>query len=80
VNDKAEISKMVGLYALVGRMKILSSDGVNDAAEKAGRLIIQTYLSPNRTLVDLPDLIDEIDPLLDFSEACRQELQATQMR
>jgi len=80
VNDKAEISKMVGLYALVGRMKIVSSDGVNDAAEKAGRLIIQTYLAPNRTLIDLPELIDEIDPLRDFSEACRQELLAAQTR
>jgi hypothetical protein len=61
-------------------MKILSSDAVIDAAEKAGRLILETYLSPNRTFVDLPELINEMDPLRDFSEACRSELQSAQAR
>jgi hypothetical protein len=45
-----------------------------EAAEKAGHLIIETYLSPNRTFVDLPALINEMDSLRDFSEACRREL------
>jgi hypothetical protein len=76
VNDKSEVSKLVDLYALIARMKILSSDAVIDAAEKAGRLILNTYLSPNRTFVDLPDLINEMDPLRNFSEACRCELQS----
>ncbi|HZR88340.1 MAG TPA: hypothetical protein VFB02_16150 [Bradyrhizobium sp.] len=80
VNEKSEISKLVDLYALVARMKIMSSDEVIDAAEKAGRLIIETYLSPNRTFVDLPDLLDEMDPLRDFGEACRRELQAIHSR
>ena len=61
-------------------MKIMSSDEVIEAAEKAGRLIIETYLSPNRTFVDLPDLLDEMDPLRDFGEACRRELQAIHSR
>jgi hypothetical protein len=76
VNDKSEVSKLVDLYAL----KILSSDAVIEAAEKAGRLILNTYLSPNRTFVDLPDLINEMDPLRDFSEACRRELQLANRR
>jgi hypothetical protein len=80
VNDKSEVSKLVDLYALVARMKILSSDAVIEAAEKAGRLILDTYLSPNRTFVDLPDLINEMDPLRDFSEACRRELQSAHGR
>jgi len=80
VNDKSEVSKLVDLYALIARMKILSSDAVIEAAEKAGRLILDTYLSPNRTFVDLPDLIDEMDPLRDFSEACRHELQSADRR
>ena len=77
VNDKSEVSKLVDLYALIARMKILSSDAVVEAAEKAGRLILDTYLSPNRTFVDLPELINEMDPLRDFSEACRRELQSS---
>jgi hypothetical protein len=61
-------------------MKILSSDAVIEAAEKAGRLILETYLSPNRTFIDLPDLINEMYPLRDFSEACRRELQSVDRR
>ena len=80
VNDKSEVSKLVDLYALIARMKILSSDAVIEAAEKAGRLILETYLSPNRTFVDLPELINEMDPLRDFSEACRRELQVISSR
>jgi hypothetical protein len=80
VNDKSEVSELVDLYALIARMKILSSDAVIEAAEKAGRLILETYLSPNRAFVDLPELIKEMDPLRDFSEACRRELQSAQVR
>ena len=80
VNDKSEVSKLVDLYALIARMKILSNDAVIEAAEKAGRLILDTYLSPNKTFIDLPDLINEMDPLRDFSEACRRELQSADRR
>lgn len=80
VNDKSEASKLVNMYALIARMKVMSGDGVIEAAEKAGHVIIQTYLAPNRTFADLADLIKEMDPLRDFSEACRRELQAAQWR
>ncbi len=75
VSDKSEISQLVNLYALVGRMRILSSDEVVHAAERAGRLIVETYLAPNRTFVDLPEFMEEMDPLREFGEACRRELQ-----
>ena len=75
VSDKSEISKLVDLFALIGDMKILSSDEVIEAAEKAGRLIVDTYLSPpNREFADLPELMSGMDPVRDFSEACRHEL------
>ncbi len=74
VSERAEILQLVNLYTLVGRMRILSSDDVVHAAERTGRLIIETYLSPNRTIVDLPAFIDEMDPLRDFGQACRCEL------
>lgn len=74
-NNEAEPSSLVDLYALIGRMKILSNDEVNRAAERAAEAIIQAYLHPNKTLGELSDLIKEGDPLRDFSEACRRELQ-----
>jgi hypothetical protein len=80
VNDTSETSQLVDLFALIGRMRILSSDDVIEAAEKTGRLIIETYLSPNKTFVDLPEVLDGMDPLRDFSEAYRRELQAVRGR
>ena len=76
VSDRSDVAQLVNLYALIGRMRILSSDGVVHAAEHAGRLIIETYLSPNRALVDLPQFLEEMDPLKGFGEACRRELTA----
>jgi hypothetical protein len=77
-NDPSEISKLVSMYALIGRMRVLSRDHVIEAAEKAGHLIIEAYLSPNRTFADLTEVIKEMDPLREFSEACRRDLQAAQ--
>ena len=37
-------SKLVHLYVFIARMKILSSDTVIEAAEKAGRRILEVYL------------------------------------
>ena len=75
-NNEAEPSSLVDLYALIGRMKIISNDAVNKAAENAAEAIVQAYLHPNKSLGELPDFIKEIDPLRDFSEACRRELQS----
>src|ERR1700730_15063426 len=74
VSDKSEIPQLVNLYALIGRMRILSSDQVVQGAERAGRLIIEPYLSPNREFGDLPEFLEEMDPLRGFGEACRREL------
>jgi len=39
-------------------------------------VIIETYLSPNKTFRDLPEFLnnDTMDPLREFSTACREEL------
>jgi hypothetical protein len=80
INDKSEIPQLVNLYALIGRMRIQSGDEVVRAAERAGRLIIETYLSPNREFVDLPEFMEEMDPLRGFGEACRRELHSIPSR
>jgi hypothetical protein len=79
-SEKSEIPQLVNLYAFVGRMRILSSDEVVQAAERAGHLIIETYVSPSRKLVDLPQFMEEMDPLRGFGEACRRELHSTPSR
>ena len=80
ISDKSEIPQLVNLYALIGRMRILSSDEVVRAAERAGRLIIETYIAPRRSFVDLPGFMEEMDPLREFGEACRREMHAIPSR
>jgi hypothetical protein len=48
-----------------------------ESADTVCRIIVDTYLAPNMTLEEMRTTwIDKhSDPLRDFSEACRQELQ-----
>jgi len=75
-HDKAEVSNLVNLYALVSRMRVLSSHAVVESADKVVRVIIETYLAPNRTFRDVREILDNqsMNPLLEFSETCRREL------
>ena len=74
--DKADASKLVNLYALVSRMRVRSSPRIIESADKVCRVIIETYLSPNKSFCDLPQFLDDstMDPLREFSNACREEL------
>jgi hypothetical protein len=75
-----EVSALVSVYALVSRMRVLSSPTVIRKAEAVVRMIVETYLAPNRTAPELHELLSAhaIDPLRAFSEECRAELQALQ--
>jgi hypothetical protein len=76
-HDKADTSKVVRLYALVSRMRVLSSPSVIENADRVMRLIVETYLGPNITFRDMAEALknsEVIDPLREFSEACREEL------
>ena len=72
---EVDVSKIVRLYALVSRMRILSSQRVLEQADMVMRLILETYGAPNRTIHDAAENIrtGKLDPLLNFSEACRDE-------
>jgi hypothetical protein len=78
VHDQAEVSALVSVYALINRMRILSSPAVVEKAEAVVRMIADTYSAPNKTFLELRKLMDShaIDPLRSFSDECRAELQA----
>jgi hypothetical protein len=82
VNDKPELSKLVGLYAMVSRMRVRSSPRIVENAEKVARIIADTYFAPNKSLHELHDMLDSerMDPLRGFSEACREELRPLRAR
>jgi hypothetical protein len=75
-HQKDDVGDLVQLYALVARMRLLSSREVVTAAEQAMDAIIGTYLAPNRTLHELRSIAQrgEMNFLFDFGEACRLEL------
>jgi hypothetical protein len=73
----ADISGLVVLYAKLSRMRILSSERVVSSADKVVRTILDTYLEPDRSFVELREMaIDgSIDLLRDFSGACHDEFE-----
>jgi hypothetical protein len=78
VNDKPEMSNLIGLYAMVSRMRVRSSPRVIEIAGRVALTIVETYFSPNRTLREVHDMLEseQMDPLRGFSEACREELRS----
>jgi len=72
------MSNLIGLYAMVSRMRVRSSPGVIENAEKVARIVVETYFSPNKTLREVHDMLESesMDPLRGFSEACRDELRS----
>jgi hypothetical protein len=76
-NRRDDIIGMIGIYALTNRIRLTSSPQVVEAADTVCRIIVDTYVAPNMTLEEMREnWIDRhVDPLRDFSEACRQELQ-----
>jgi len=57
-------------------MRVLSSPKVVEDADKVARLIIETYLAPNKTFRDARGMVENhaVDSLRGFTEACREEL------
>jgi hypothetical protein len=72
-----DITAMIGIYALINRIRLISSPQVVEAADTVARIIVDAYLASNITMEEMrANWIDRhVDPLRDFSEACRQELQ-----
>jgi hypothetical protein len=76
VHNEAEVANLVNLYALVSRMRVLSSPRIVKNADRVVRVIIQTYLAPNKTFRDVEEILDNdaMNPLREFSNACREEM------
>src|SRR5260370_32975116 len=69
-----DLTRLVALYALISRMRSLSSPDVIEDAEKAAQLIGRSYPDPNMTFADLRPMITAyaIGPLRSIAE-CRPE-------
>ena len=78
VSSEPNVQDLVALYAMIGRMRILSHPRTVSSADKVMLATIETYFAPNRSVSELREMIKSgtgIDPLKDFSGAARDELQ-----
>ena len=68
--------KLVILYGILGRIRLVSSGKILAEAEKFLRQIVDLYERPNLTLEQVRATLDseDFDPLKTFSLACRAEL------
>jgi hypothetical protein len=75
-NKRDDVSNLIGIYGLTNRIRLIASPKVVDSAESVARIIMDAYLSPNMTLEEVRStwIESHVDPLRDFSEACREEL------
>ncbi len=75
-HNEPKVANLVALYALVSRMRFMSSPQIVDEADRVVAAIVDTYLAPNRTLRDVRESMSDraMDPLWQFSNTCRTEL------
>jgi hypothetical protein len=78
IHEETSIPPLVSLYALINKMRIVSDPGIAERADKVVRMTFDTYVLPNKTMPELRAMVNSgaLDPLREFSEACREELRA----
>jgi len=79
VSSQPQVQEIVALWAMISQMRILCSPKTAESADKVMLLTLDTYFAPNRTTSELRDLMKsgrQIDPLVEFIEVAREELQA----
>jgi hypothetical protein len=74
---EADIPGLVGLYAKLSAMRALSSKPVVQCADDVVRKILDTYLEPDKSFVELREMVIDgtIDLLRGFSDACHAEFE-----
>jgi hypothetical protein len=75
-HEKDEVTDLVQLYALLANIRLLSSPAVVAAAEQVMEVIVDTYLAPNLSLLEIRNLAREgkLNFLLDFAKVSRADL------
>ncbi len=75
--SEIDLAKIMRLYSKVAHIRLTSSDPVLRAAEKLGKRLLEAYKQPPQdpaeVLTRLANGEEDLDPLRDFTEACRQE-------
>jgi len=84
LSNEPQMQELVALYAMISRMRVVSLPRTLACAEKVVDATIDTYFAPNKTIRELHEMVKRggsekaagIDPLKEFSDLARAELQA----
>jgi hypothetical protein len=73
-----DLAALGNLYAKIGRMRVQSSREVSDEADVIGSKIVDTYLAPDKTFIQIREMLADgsIDILGKFADVCRAELKS----
>ena len=73
-HQKDDASDLAKLFALLGRIRLVSPRPVVTAAERTFDTIIETYLGPNRTMHEVLNDVQRggFNFLIEFGEACTE--------
>src|SRR5262249_40081954 len=78
-SNTPQLQELVELYGMISRMRALCWPHTVACAEQVMAETISAYSVPNRTVPQIHELLKSgtgIDPLKDFAEAARAELQS----
>jgi hypothetical protein len=78
-HDTSDPQKLIPAYALLSRIRLSSSSSVLAEAEEVIKIILNTYPQPNLTAEQIEfRAANGEDPLRQFSNTCRTELESMQ--
>ena len=78
-HNAGDLQKLLPLYALLSRIRLSSSEPVLEDAEQVIKAILKTYPQPNLTAEQIESqAANGKDPLREFSDTCRSELDSLQ--
>jgi len=74
-HNERDLQKMIPVYALLSRIRLSSTEPVLQTAEQIIKAILNTYPQPNLTPEQIESrAMNGKDPLREFSDSCRAEL------
>jgi hypothetical protein len=80
-HSASDLQKMLPVYALLSRIRLSSSEPVLREAEHVINAIVSTYPQPNLTAEQIESrAVSGQDPLRQFSDTCRGELDSMQRK
>ncbi len=78
-HNAGDLQKLIPVYALLSRIRLSSSEQVLQKAEQVVKTIVNTYPQPNLTAEQIQSrAVNGQDPLTEFSDTCRSELDSLQ--